>query len=243
MLAAATTAIALTQPGPALASGSLELEAGLVLPGKNDVAVPGNTGSRFSLTDDLDADRAGAFRLRYGHQFGERHWIAVLAAPLTVQSQGSFDDDITFNGRQFAAGQPVQARFRFDSYRLIYRYRWLQTDALRVSIGAALKLRDASIRLSSGDTRSEKSNTGLVPLLSFDLNWRLRDRLSLLIDGEALAAPQGRAEDVLLAIHHTANDRLSFRLGYRVLEGGADNEAVYSFSLFHFLVGGVIWSW
>ena len=27
--------------------------------------------------------------------------------------------------------------------------------------------------------------------------------------------------------------------GYRILEGGADNEEVYTFSLFHYLVAGV----
>ncbi len=237
------TGLGLAGITPAFGATSVEFEAGLVLPGYNNVAVPGGTGTRFSLTEDLRAQRPASFRLRIGHDLGEQHWLALLAAPLRLRSRGRFDSDVTFNGREFAAGDPIQADYRFDSYRLIYRYRWHQGETFRFSIGAALKLRDADIRLSSGDIRSSKSNTGLVPLLSVGLHWRLADAVVLLIDGEALAAPQGRAEDLLFAARYAASERLQWTLGYRVLEGGADNDEVYSFSLFHFLVAGLRWTW
>ena len=32
---------------------------------------------------------------------------------------------------------------------------------------------------------------------------------------------------------------LSFKLGYRVLEGGADNDEVFTFALIHYLLAGV----
>ena len=49
--------------------------------------------------------------------------------------------------------------------------------------------------------------------------------------GDALAAPQGRAEDVLLAPYVDLSERVRFRIGYRLLEGGADNDEVYNFAL------------
>ena len=59
----------------------------------------------------------------------------------------------------------VDAEFRFDSYRLIYRYHLYQTDALQFSLGGALKVRDATIELQSGELQAEKDDTGMLAYL------------------------------------------------------------------------------
>ncbi len=64
--------------------------------------------------------------------------------------------------------------------------------------------------------------------------------VSFLLEGDALASPggQGRAEDVLLALFYRLNDRLSLKAGYRILEGGADVESVYNFTLLNYVIAG-----
>ena len=225
----------------AWAQGALEVEGGYVIPGYVDVAVPGDTGTRVSLTDDLEAEGTAAFRVRYGHTFAQKHWVGILAAPLTVESRGTLDQDVDFNGTTFPEGTSVASTFRFDSYRLIYRYLFHESERWSFSFGAALKVRDAAIGLEGGGLESEKTNTGLVPLLSFKLAWTPIEKWHLLVDGEALAASQGRAEDVLFAAQYDVNRRLALQAGYRILEGGADNDEVYAFSLFHYAVVGATW--
>jgi hypothetical protein len=232
--------IALSQS--AVAQNALDLEAGYVIPGYNDVAIPGDTGTRFSLTDDLDADETMAFRLRFSHAFSEKHWVGVLVAPLTMKSHGTLDKDVDFNEETFSEGTSVDATFRFDSYRLIYRYLFHKSERWQFSFGAAAKLRDAAIKLEGEGLETEKTNTGVVPLLSFNLTWTPVAKWHLLVDGEALAAPQGRAEDVLFAAQYDVNERLALKTGYRVLEGGSDNDEVYTFSLFHYIVAGAVLS-
>lgn len=221
--------------------GALEVEGGYAIPGYIDVAIPGDSGTRFSLTDDLDARNTVAFRVRYGHTFAEKHWVGVLVAPLTVESKGTLDRDIDFNGALFPEGTSVDSTFRFDSYRLSYRYLFYKSDRWSFSFGAALKVRDAAIRLEGGGLESEKTNTGVVPLLSFKLAWTPFDKWHLLMDGEALAAPQGRAEDIIVAAHYDVNRRLTLQAGYRILEGGSDGDEVYTFALFHSAVVGATW--
>lgn len=221
---------------------TLDLEAGYVFPGYNDAAIPGDSGTRFSLTDDLEADETVAFRARYGCIFADRHWVGFLAAPLTMDAEGVLARDTDFNGDIFPAGTPVEATFRFDSYRLIYRYIFRETDKWTFSFGGALKVRDASIKLEGGGMESEKENTGVVPLLSFSVTWTPFEKIHLLVDGEALAAPQGRAEDVLFAMRYDFSPRLALTAGYRILEGGADNDEVYTFALFHYAVAGLVLS-
>jgi hypothetical protein len=45
---------------------------------------------------------------------------------------------------------------------------------------------------------------------------------------------------VLLAVVVPLNDHVSLKAGYRILAGGADNDTVYTFSLFHYAVAGVV---
>ena len=219
-----------------------DFEGGYVSTGYNDVAIPGDSGDEFSLTDDFEAEANGAVRIRLSHTFSERHWWAILAAPLTMKSSGVLDKNLNFNGDTFLAESPIDATFRFDSYRFIYRYRIHQSDSWQFSFGGALKIRDAAITLTNGDVESSKTNTGVVPLLSFNLAWTPTEKLNLFMDGEALAAPQGRAEDVLFGIKYNFTDEFSLKTGYRVLEGGADNDEVYTFSLFNYFVAGVVWT-
>jgi hypothetical protein len=44
---------------------------------------------------------------------------------------------------------------------------------------------------------------------------------------------------VLVAVRHQAAERVAFRVGYRVLEGGADNDEVFTFALLHYAVAGI----
>jgi len=62
----------------------------------------------------------------------------------------------------------------------------------------------------------------------------------LLLDGDALVGPNGgRAEDVLLAAQWRVREGTLARIGYRILEGGADVDSVYNFALVHYATAGL----
>jgi hypothetical protein len=177
--------------------------------------------------------------VRAGYIFGGRHSLSVLVAPLRIHASGRSDRPITFRDRTFAANSDLDARFRFDSYRLTYRYDFYRADSFTAGAGVTAKIRDASIRVSDASGGAEKSNTGFVPLLNFRAEWVFSSPLSALFEGDALAAPQGRAEDLLLALQYRASESVSIKAGYRILEGGANNDEVYTFSMFHYAVMGM----
>lgn len=222
------------------ASGwSVDIESGAALNGYNDVRIPGDTGTQISLTEDLDADVAAFFRVRLGKSLGERHRLSVLIAPLRITASGRVDREIAFNGVLFAANEPLTSHYRFDSYRLSYTYTFYRSERLRADIGFTGKIRDASIELRGENQVSEKSNTGFVPLINFAIDWRWGSGLGMVLKGDALAAPQGRAEDVLAAIYGDLSKQLRLRVGYRILEGGADNDTVYNFTAVHYVSAGL----
>ena len=175
----------------------LDIETGGSFLGYCDVQIPGTSvGTRFSLTDDLETLGAVFFRLRAGLNFRERHTLWVLIAPLSLDGSGSLPFRLEYNGASFPAGVPLTSTYRFNSYRLSYQYRIKDSGKLRIGLGFTAKIRDAGIRVEGGGLKSEKTNVGFVPIINFLLDWRLSPSWSLLLEGDALAAPQGRAEDV-----------------------------------------------
>lgn len=233
--------IGLVAPVAAQAKWKVDLESGPAVSGYNNVRIPGNTGTKFSLSRDLDIDQTVFWRARFSHLFDDKHSLSLLIAPLTFNAEGRLEKDLKFAGREFAANTFVKAKYRFDSYRLTYRYDFYRHDRLRLGVGFTGKIRDAAISVEDDGHKAEKTNTGFVPLINFRAHWTISSRFGVLLDGDALAAPQGRAEDVLLALTTNTNKNLQFKIGYRLLEGGADNDEVYTFALVNYLVVGAAW--
>lgn len=216
-----------------------DIEGGVVWASLNDAQIPGDSGTRISLVDDLSTEVAPAFRLRISYRLADRHYISALYAPLQVNARGKLDRDVVFMGSLYPAQSPLLAVYRFNSYRLTYRYSFVYSDNLDLAVGFTGKIRDAETSLY-GPSAKRKTNIGFVPLLNLHAAYRFHGTpLGLVFDADALAAPQGRAEDVLLAATYVAGDGLELRLGYRMVEGGADNDEVYSFAWFHYAVVGL----
>lgn len=223
----------------AMAQGWVQLEAGAAFSGYNDVQSPGTTGTRFSLSEELEADPAAFVRLRLGWQLNERSTVMLLVAPLRFTSTGSLDRDINYEGTIFPAGTSLTGKYRFDSYRATWRFAMRGSERFQWGLGLTAKIRSAAITISGGGQEAEKPNTGFVPLIYFDLAWKAADGVYLIMAGDALAAPQGRAEDVLLGLRYSMNENVSLYGGYRILEGGADVDEVYTFALINYLSAGV----
>ena len=237
---AAATSLTVGSSVESRAQWTVDFESGVAVSGYNDVGIPGSTGTRFSLTDDLDSDPRAFWRVRIERRFGERHQLSLLIAPLRLQAEGRVSHPIVFANATFPAATELRSLYRFDSYRLTYAYDVYRRKTLRIAAGATAKIRDAAIRLTSDAQVAEKSNTGFVPLLHLAVDWDVSHRLRMVLDVDALAAPQGRAEDILLALSGRLNDSLRLRAGYRMLEGGADNDEVYNFTMINYVLVGLV---
>jgi len=218
----------------------VDIENGAAISGYNDVAIPGNTGTRFSMTDDLKSDTEYFWRVRADFRFAPKHVLSGLIAPLTINSSGTFDAPVDFAGATFAPGIPTDGTWTFNSYRVTYRYEPWRKDTWMFGFGVSVKVRDAVIRLESNGTSAEKTDLGVVPLINFKFERRLGERTAFLLEGDALAAPQGRAEDIFAGIVVDAGRQWSIKAGYRFLEGGADNDEVYTFAAVHYVAAGVV---
>ena len=218
---------------------SFDLETGAVGTGYNNVRIPGDQGTLFSLKNDLISKTEAFFRIRVNYIIKTRHTLSLLYAPLETVSDGNLPYDIFFEGVTFPAYADITGTYKFNSYRLTYRYEIVIKPKFEFGLGFTAKIRDAKIALASAGFESEKANVGFVPIINFRMLWKPYEKFGILLEGDALAAPQGRAEDVLIAATYRVSDRLGLKAGYRILEGGADSDEVYSFALFNYASVGL----
>ncbi len=217
-----------------------DIESGVAITGYNDVRIPADGGTPLSLARETPSSPVPIIRLRIGYTFSDTHSLSLLAAPLLVRGSGRLDEAVQYRDTLFSAGSEVESLYRFDSYRLSWQWNFLRSDTLSLGAGLTGKIRSADISLMGDEGYERRSDLGVVPLINFRVQWKFVPDFSLLLDGDALWSPYGRAEDVLLALQYHRTDSTEFRLGYRVLEGGSDGGGnVYTFALFHYLTAGL----
>ena len=211
-----------------------ELEGGPVSQAKNDVRIPGNTGTEFSFKDLTGSGLYAAGRFTFDWNIRERHGLRLEVAPLRIDNTGTFNQPVSFAGTTFSPGTSTEGKYKFDTYRVSYRYLFLNKKALRMRVGATLLVRDAQIELEQAGVTASDSNVGVAPLLNFSTEWAFAKRWTAILDFEGLAGGPGRALDLALKMRYDLTDRWSIGGGYRTIEGGVDSDDVYNFSWFNY---------
>jgi hypothetical protein len=217
----------------------LELEGGGIWQSRNDVQIPNDeTGTRFSLVDVIGKGPWPAGRLYFTWNINGRHGLRALLAPLSITDTGEISEPVLFAGEAFEPGS-VEATYKFNSWRLSYRYRFLRRECLSLWVGFTGKIRDAKIELKQGEKTGKDTDLGFVPLLHLAADWSFVPSWHLLFDFDGLAGGPGRAFDIALKLGYDINEKWGLAAGYRMIEGGADVDAVYNFAWLHYAVVSV----
>lgn len=218
--------------------GALVLETGPVWFSRNDVRIPGDSGTRFDMLE-LTGNGPEAFaRIEGTWDFNERHGIRLLVAPLEVSDTGDLPRDTQFAGETFAAG-PTNGTYKFNTYRVTYRYTFYDHGPWRWRVGGTVLVRDANIELRQGSLQANDDDLGFVPVLYLHGEYALGERWRLALDFDGLAGGPGRAFDVALKGTYELGSGWRIGAGYRLLEGGADTDDVYNFAWLHYAVASL----
>jgi len=213
---------------------SLGLETGAVWQSRNDVQIPGDGGTRFSLDNLVGSGPFPYYRLELTYKLSQRHSLRFLYAPFAYTKSGALDKNVFFVDETFDAGQATEATYRFNSYRATYRYLFFDEAKWLWHIGLTAKVRDAEISLKQENKFAKDSNVGIVPLLNLYGEYQLAKHWRFIVDFDGLASPQGRAFDLGLIARYDVVEQWYLAGGYRTLEGGADNDEVYNFAWFNY---------
>jgi hypothetical protein len=223
---------------PALAdiqSGSIELESGTIWQSLNNVQIPNTeSGTRFSLFNLVGKGPWLAGRIYLTINLTPKHDLRLLVAPLDINEKSTLDEIVRFAGKTFLHG-PINARYKFNSFRLTYRYLYY-AQKWKLRVGFTAKIRDALIELSRDNYSARKKDIGFVPLLNLSGEYSFNAQTGFLFDLDALAGGPGRAEDLALKLYYDPNINWRLSVGYRTVEGGADVEEVYTFAWLHYAI-------
>jgi len=208
---------------------------------RNTVQRPNNAeGTRIYLDRDFERKNNASFSPRVELEYSyKRHHMIGTVALLGDRFDGITRENILYNRMLFQSGSDLKTVYRFNTYRLGYRYRIVERDRFNFELGATLLLRQAYISMEDNAQKTKFKNVGVAPLLSYSIEWKAMERLSLLSYGDAFAVKVGRAEDIFAGVKYQFTSLLSGTAGYRLLEGGSDGDRVYTMATFHFVSLGV----
>ncbi|MEM8766015.1 MAG: hypothetical protein AAGE43_01120 [Pseudomonadota bacterium] len=213
---------------------SAELELGPTWQSRNDIQIPNDSeGDRFSLKDIAGSGPWAGARINLSWDVAGRHGMRAVLAPFGYEESGLLDQNVRFAGEDFQGGDAVDVDYRFNSWRLGYRYRALDRNNWRLWVGGTLKVRDAKIELTQEGRNAKDTDLGVVPLLYFAGEYRFNDRWHFAFDFDGLAGGPGRAVDLSLKLGYRLNENWRLNAGYRTLEGGADTDDIYAFAWFN----------
>ncbi|UCG79277.1 MAG: hypothetical protein JSV21_05490 [Nitrospirota bacterium] len=215
---------------------NISLETGAVWQDRNEVQIPGDTGTRFLLDELAGKGPFVFYRLEMLFNAAPRHQIRLLIAPFRYTESGVLEKDVFFVDQTFTASQNTEATYKFNSYRATYRYLFHRGSQWRWWAGATVKIRDAEIGLRQSTVFARDSNVGVVPLINLYGNFQFADKWSFIFDLDGLVGPQGRALDLGLKIIYDITGHWYVGAGYRTLEGGADNDEVFNFAWFNYAI-------
>jgi hypothetical protein len=131
-----------------------ELEGGPVWQTKNDVQIPGNTGTEFSFKDLTGSGpyAAGRFTFDWNIRAARITFRSGTAKNLTVTAR--LINRFLLQASTFSPGTPTEGKYKFDTYRVSYRYLFLNRSSWRMHVGATLLVRDAKIELEQAGVKS-----------------------------------------------------------------------------------------
>lgn len=216
---------------------SLEFETGAVWQSRNQIHIPDSPeGTRFDLMDLQGSGPNAHRRVELTWNLTHGHSLRFVYAPLSFSGNGIFGNPVRFAGGTFPAGIPVDSTYKFDSYRLTYRYLLHESDRWRWRLGATAFVRDARVELRRAGESASDSNVGVVPLLSANVEYLIAPGWTALVDFDGLIAPQGRAIDAAAKIRYDLTDMWFVTAGYRVFEGGVDNDDRFAFGWYNFAI-------
>ena len=226
---------------PANAQPFVNLESGVFYTDMNDIR-NGNNGTLFSLKNDFHTPVSPFWRLRVGYLSNGKNHFSFLYAPLKIVETGTIENDLLFDGKNFKANLPIEAVYKFNSYRFTYNRRIINKDNFKLGIGLSAKIRDAGVSLKNSALSSENFTIGFAPLINLIANWDIAQKMGVDFFGEGLAASKGRAIDLSLSGRYSFSKNLQGNIGYRLLEGGANGTNGYNFIELHFIFASLNYS-
>lgn len=216
-----------------------DIETGLVATGKNDVRIPGATGTNFSLKDDFDAKSALHFRFKLVQPLAEKHRLVFTYAPLKVTSSGKTKRDIFLGDAHFVPGLNLEGEYRLDTYRQSYILDLMKNAKTAFSVGASVEIRDEAIKLAGDDYYGKRIDTNIVFLANAGLKSQISKNSSLLIEGDFLIDKDNSCNDLYLGMYNRILKDSGFKYGYRIIQRKTDKDTIHNNAIFHFLTIGI----
>lgn len=217
---------------------TLKLELGSANVSKNEFQIPSASGSDIAVPSSAQV----YYRVEGFWNFNEKNALRLVYAPFSYDKGITPNSPLIFDTQTFAANTPTTLGYQFNSYRIGYVRHLVSEARYAIDLGVTLKMRDALISVSQNGIEEKFTDFGFVPLLYFSADYKWNENWSLFFNIEGAGASQGYAIDSLIENRYKWSEKVALAIGYRFLDGGADNDKVKTFATLHYLNTSLYWT-
>ncbi len=131
----------------------------------------GKDGSKFNYREEGGQDIIFPFsRFMVTLKTESDARIELQYVPIDIETESVLQRDITIDGASFPLGTNMKLRYSFPFYRVGYSVR-IGDGANPLHLGAALQIRNASIRFAAADGSLMRVNQNVGPVPLFTAAW------------------------------------------------------------------------
>ena len=216
------------RPGP-LDGFWLDLETGPLLIARNDAQYGPNDGTFFTAGDLMqNRNLLPSQRVVAEARFWDTESLIFLYAPLDLTTRVVLPKDITFQDTAFARGTVVDARYKFEGWRLSWLHRVAGTWEDGFEVGVTNQIRNAIVSFSDvqGLKYDDEQDIGWVPAIK--VRWRkpLPQGMSFVWEADAsstlgLLPVKGGLLDTAATLFIPLQRKLDTFFRVRLVNGGA----------------------
>jgi hypothetical protein len=178
------------------------------------------TGTNLSFEDNLGLDESRTvFRLAGHYRFSAKHRLEFSYVDLSRDGDAITDFPIIINDTFYPKGSTLETEFDYKVFKLAYAYSFWQTEKVDLSISAGAFIFDVDLNIISNEGIEEgESGTAPSPMFGLNLNYRMNDRVRLIVGYEYFSIHKSDVEaeliDMIVALEFKPFSKIGFGIGY-----------------------------
>ena len=198
---------------------------------QNEIRSP-LTSPLVDLTEfgDYDTETA-ASRVFLGWHITPKHIMALELAPFETRNKTTLQNDISFQGVDYAAGEVVRYSYQLYEARLRYMYNLHDNKETWLRIGAALSYYYNQLELESetvADKSSRNRTETVLPQLSANAGWWFAKKWALFGDINWGQMDGQRAQDLTVGVTWQISPQWNMSGGYRYYDRLIESDDWYN---------------
>lgn len=196
---------------------------------KNDIAAPKHSGDVLDFNVvGATADPTSSVRSGFEFFFDKHNELFIQFSPYELRAVGTLNVPTNFNGSSYNTTDETFMAYRWNEYRVRWRYKLIDNRDFVFKLGAGLSISDNQVELSTVSQTELVSTLSALPIGHIHAGMNIGDRSELYVEVDGGGAGDEYIIDTTLQYRYKFNKHWDIGGGYRYQSVRIDTSDMYN---------------